>query len=356
MFAPSTKSDTPEVLLRESGSPALSLSEGLSCSCFACLVVVPGVDPDIWLEVDARHDSSFTWFDCCGRAWCPSTYCQGCLEGLVLATSHVFVASGCWLGLFWWVWVVSPDWLGSYPEVCLIEPWGSGDQHRCLLFARGAGGRVDGVAETCILPGCEEHGTFDHIAWSCPCRPNSVEIPPKPGEFLSSRFGWVVSNSRVDMVAVQSWLVHVQMTVLSHVHSKWLLVVCAQLVRLAIGACPPGIVERGAFVRASFCLALWGCGCCNCASFGLAGAFCSGFLCLGLVEILGFCWAFCFLGVFAWAAAAAAAAAAALHLCAAYLGAAHITRKLHAHGSSLCRYTLVLGRKSPSSRLQKVQR
>ena len=105
--------------------------------------------------------------------------------------------------------------------------------------------------------------------------------------------------------------------------------VCAQKVRLAIGACPPGIVERDAFVRASFCLALWGCGCCNCASFGLAGAFCSGFLCLGLVEVLGFCWTFCFLGVFAWAAAAAAAAA--LYLCAVYLGAAHITTKFHAH-------------------------
>ena len=47
-----------------------------------------------------------------------------------------------------------------------------------------------------------------------------VEIPPKPGEFLSSRSGWVVSNSRVDMVTVQSWLVHVQMTVWSHVHSN----------------------------------------------------------------------------------------------------------------------------------------
>ena len=47
------------------------------------------------------------------------------------------------------------------------------------------------------------------------------------------------------------------------------------------------------------------------------------FLCLGLVEGLGVCWAFCFLGVFAWAAAAAAAA---LRLCAVYLGAVHITK------------------------------
>ena len=82
------------------------------------------------------------------------------------------------------------------------------------------GGRVDRVAETCIWPGCEEHGTVDHIAWTCPCRPSSVEIPLKPGEFLSSRFGWDVSNSRVDMVAVQSWLVHEQMTVWLHAHSN----------------------------------------------------------------------------------------------------------------------------------------
>ena len=53
------------------------------------------------------------------------------------------------------------------------------------------------------------------------------------------------------------------------------------------------------------------------------------FLCLGLVEVLGVCWAFCFLGVFAWAAAAAAAAAAALRLCAVYLGAVHIIFFLH---------------------------
>ena len=39
-------------------------------------------------------------------------------------------------------------------------------------------------------------------------------------------------------------------------------------------------VERGAFVRASFCLALWWCG--ICASFGLAGAFCSDFLLFGV--------------------------------------------------------------------------
>jgi hypothetical protein len=82
------------------------------------------------------------------------------------------------------------------------------------------GGRVNHVAETCIWPGCEEHGTVDHIAWSCPCRPSSVEIRPKPGEFLSSRVGGGVSNSRGDMVAVQSWLVHVQMTVWLHAHSN----------------------------------------------------------------------------------------------------------------------------------------
>lgn len=62
--------------------------------------------------------------------------------------------------------------------------------------------------------------------------------------------------------------------------------------------------------------------------FGAGRRFCFGFspviLFLGLVVVSGFCWAFRFLGVFAWAAAAAAAAA--LRLCAFYLGAAHIEK------------------------------
>ena len=45
------------------------------------------------------------------------------------------------------------------------------------------GGRLAGVPLTCVWPGCSQLGTFDHIAWSCPCRPIDLVIPPKPGEF-----------------------------------------------------------------------------------------------------------------------------------------------------------------------------
>jgi hypothetical protein len=71
---------------------------------------------------------------------------------------------------------------------------------------------------TCVWPGCSQLGTFDHIAWSCPCRPIDLVIPPKPGEFLSSRFGWAITNRAVDNVAVQAWLVRVQKVIWSHVH------------------------------------------------------------------------------------------------------------------------------------------
>ena len=80
------------------------------------------------------------------------------------------------------------------------------------------GGRLAGVPLTCVWPGCSQLGTFDHIAWSCPCRPIDLVIPPKPGEFLSSRFGWAITNRAVDNVAVQAWLVRVQKVIWSHVH------------------------------------------------------------------------------------------------------------------------------------------
>ena len=41
---------------------------------------------------------------------------------------------------------------------------------------------------------------------------------PKPAEFLSSRYGWVVTNKDCDVDAVHGWLVHVQETLWSLVH------------------------------------------------------------------------------------------------------------------------------------------
>ena len=108
-------------------------------------------------------------------------------------------------------WEATRKFAASSPEARAIST-GAGFSPAAL------GGRVEGVDVTCIWPGCMELGTFDHIAWSCPCRPSAVEIPPKPGEFLSSRFGWMVSNNRVGMLAVQAWLVFVQKTIWSHVH------------------------------------------------------------------------------------------------------------------------------------------
>ena len=77
-------------------------------------------------------------------------------------------------------------------------------------FSPALGGRVNDVPITFFWPGCSELVTCDHIAWSCPCQP----IPPKPGEFLSSRFGWVVTDQAVDIVAVQARLVPVQKSII----------------------------------------------------------------------------------------------------------------------------------------------
>ena len=48
------------------------------------------------------------------------------------------------------------------------------------------------------------------VAWECVHRPRFV---PKPVEFLSSRYGWVVTNQNVDIALVQSWLVEVQQSI-----------------------------------------------------------------------------------------------------------------------------------------------
>ena len=59
----------------------------------------------------------------------------------------------------------------------------------------------------CIWDGCSELGTFDHIAWECPRRPCNILNIPKRAEFLSSRYGWVVTNQVCDIDAVHGWLV-----------------------------------------------------------------------------------------------------------------------------------------------------
>ena len=41
-------------------------------------------------------------------------------------------------------------------------------------------------------PGCHDFGTFDHVCWSCPCRPPEYDIPPRPGEFVAVDGLWTV--------------------------------------------------------------------------------------------------------------------------------------------------------------------
>ena len=78
------------------------------------------------------------------------------------------------------------------------------------------GGRMPHRPSTmCIWDGCTELGAFDHIAWECPRRPCNI---PKPAEFLSSRYGWVVATQVCDIDAVHGWLADVQETLWSLVH------------------------------------------------------------------------------------------------------------------------------------------
>ena len=78
------------------------------------------------------------------------------------------------------------------------------------------GGRVVTYPSTaCIWDNCTELGTFDHVAWECVHRPRFV---PKPAEFLSSRYGWVVTNQSVDITLVQSWLIEVQQSIWTAVY------------------------------------------------------------------------------------------------------------------------------------------
>ena len=66
------------------------------------------------------------------------------------------------------------------------------------------------VDDTFIWPGCHNIGTFDHIVWTCHCRPCNMDIPSRPGEVLVARFGWVISRSVADMDRFNAWLVFVQ--------------------------------------------------------------------------------------------------------------------------------------------------
>ena len=64
-------------------------------------------------------------------------------------------------------------------------------------------------ATSCIWHPCEELGTWEHVAWLCPCRP-AGSYCPRHRLALSARWGWVVKGQQVGYVALHRWLITVQ--------------------------------------------------------------------------------------------------------------------------------------------------
>ena len=90
-----------------------------------------------------------------------------------------------------------------------ITQWSAGFGHAVLLLSDGE--RIEIHNATSQLWRMEWHTPmFDHIVWTCPCRPCNMDIPPRPGEVLVARFGWVISRSVADMDRVHAWLVFAQ--------------------------------------------------------------------------------------------------------------------------------------------------
>ena len=187
-----------------SGTPARALNDWLCSHGWIC-------DADWkWSHALSRSVLDFTVVDNAGarqhvvrtawRAWCPNKHCQSTRRDNNLDCFEN--------GLFHRI-----DWDGirkfaaSGPEARALATGGSFSP-----AALHSAQNLD-VADTCIWPGCHDVGSFDHIAWSCPCRPCNMDIPPKPGEFLVARFGWVISRVDADMDRVHAWLVFVQRTI-----------------------------------------------------------------------------------------------------------------------------------------------
>ena len=61
-------------------------------------------------------------------------------------------------------------------------------------------------ATSCVWHPCEELGTWEHVAWLCPCRA-AGSYCPRPRLALSARWGWVVKGQQVDYIALHRWLI-----------------------------------------------------------------------------------------------------------------------------------------------------
>lgn len=73
-----------------------------------------------------------------------------------------------------------------------------------------------------VWEGCSCLGTWDHIVWECSKRPPDHDTPPKPGEMLSSRFGWVLhGQNMVEVHKRHAWLTLVQKTSWTTVHGNF---------------------------------------------------------------------------------------------------------------------------------------
>ena len=67
---------------------------------------------------------------------------------------------------------------------------------------------LTGRPVTCCWPGCQELGTWEHIAWTCSHRPRSPIVPPpRPRLSVTARLGWIEKGDCSD---IHRWLEVVQ--------------------------------------------------------------------------------------------------------------------------------------------------
>ena len=101
-------------------------------------------------------------------------------------------------------WESTRKWASSCPQastICCGAAWSSAS----------LGGRIAHCPSlACIWDGCDELGTFDHIAWTSPGRPDVHSLPARPALGLSAWWGWVVKGTRTDYDALHRWLETVQ--------------------------------------------------------------------------------------------------------------------------------------------------
>ena len=84
-------------------------------------------------------------------------------------------------------------------------------------FSPATWDRVSGVGQSSLCPwGCHSAGFWDHICWSCSCRP--AHAPDKPACAFLARFGWTLSTNHLDptqVTKVRGWLTECQSAIWS---------------------------------------------------------------------------------------------------------------------------------------------